>query len=190
MTLAKQRSSASRAPMRGFFVFWTAYRERMAMTAPTNSSGEPSIEVTTELARLDLDRVHHWLARKSYWAGEMPRSVFDRAVRGSLCFGALEQDATVGFARVISDRATFAYVSDVFVDPVRRGVGVSKAIMAAIVAHPELQDLRLWVLVTADAHGLYARHGFTPLAAPQRFMERRDGEIYQRMAAATGRPAS
>lgn len=88
----------------------------------------------------------------------------------------------IGFARVISDRATFAYVSDVFVDRERRGIGIGKRILAAIVAHPELQGLRLWLLATADAHGLYARHGFTALAAPQRYMERRDGEVYRRMA--------
>ena len=159
------------------------------MTAPLKTSSESSIEITTDLARIDLDRVHDWLARKSYWAGEMPRAVFDRSVRGSLCFGALEQNATVGFARVISDRATFAYLSDVFVDPARRGTGISKAMMSAIVAHPELQDLRLWVLVTSDAHGLYARHGFASLAAPQRYMERRDADVYQRLANAAGPPA-
>ena len=159
------------------------------MAASLKSNNESLIEITTELSRIDLDRVHDWLARKSYWAGEMPRAVFDRAVRGSLCFGAIEQDVTVGFARVISDRATFAYVSDVFVDPARRGTGVGKAIMAAVVARPELQDLRLWVLATADAHGLYARHGFTSLAAPQRYMERRDAEVYQRMANAAEGPA-
>ena len=159
------------------------------MATSLNCNTDSPIEITTDLARIDLDRVHDWLARKSYWAGEMPRAVFDRAVRNSICFGALQQNATVGFARVISDRATFAYLSDVFVDPARRGTGISKATMAAIVAHPELQDLRLWVLATADAHGLYARHGFTPLAAPQRYMERRDAEVYQRMANAGGRPA-
>ena len=158
------------------------------MTAFLKSNDETLIEITTELSRIDLDRVHDWLARKSYWAGEMPRAVFDRAVRGSLCFGAIEQGATVGFARVISDRATFAYVSDVFVDPARRSVGISKAIMGAIMVHPELQYLRLWVLATADAHGLYARHGFTSLAAPQRYMERRDAEVYKRMANAPGPP--
>jgi GNAT superfamily N-acetyltransferase len=139
------------------------------------------IEVTTDLKRIDLDRVHDWIARKSYWAGQMPRRVFDRAVRGSLCFGALERGATVGFCRVISDRATFAYVSDMFVDPCHRGKGVSKALMAAMMAHPDLQDLRRWVLVTGDAHGLYASFGFEALAAPERFMERRDPEVYQRM---------
>ena len=146
----------------------------------------PVLEITTDLFRMDLDRVHDWLARKSYWAGQMPRRVFDRALRGSLCFAAIKVDATVAFARVVSDRATFAYVSDVFVDPAHRGTGISKVVMAAVVAHPELQDLRLWVLATADAHGLYARYGFTPLAVPQRYMERRDSEVYARMAEAEG----
>jgi len=146
----------------------------------------PVLEITTDLSRMDLNRVHDWLARKSYWAGQMPRRVFDRAVRGSLCFAAIKMDATVAFARVVSDRATFAYVADVFVDPAHRGAGISKAVMAAVVAHPELQDLRLWVLATADAHGLYARYGFTPLAVPQRYMERRDAEVYARIAHAEG----
>jgi GNAT superfamily N-acetyltransferase len=151
----------------------------------------PLIEITTELSRIDLDRVHHWLARKSHWAGEMPRAVFERAVNGSLCFAALEGDVTVGFARVISDRATFAYVCDVFVDRQRRGMGIGKRIVAATLAHPALQDLRLCLLATADAHGLYARHGFTSLAQPQRYMERRDGEVYERLAnALEGRSAT
>lgn len=156
------------------------------MATSQSCNNASPIEITTELARIDLDRVHHWLARKSYWAGEMPRAVFDRAVRNSLCFGALEGCATFGFTRVISDRATFAYVSDVFVDPARRGTGISKALMAAVSAHPELQDLRLWVLATADAHGLYAKYGFNALGAPQRYMERRDAEVYQRLANAAG----
>src|SRR5262245_3293075 len=108
----------------------------------------PLLEITTHLSQMDLDRVHGWLARKSYWAGQMPRRVFDRALRGSLCFAAIKMGATVGFARVISDRATFAYVSALFVAPAHRGTGISKAVMAAVVAHPELQDLRLWVLAT------------------------------------------
>ena len=140
------------------------------------------IDITTDLARIDLDRVHAWIARKRHWTGSMPRGVFERAVRGSLCFAALERGATIGFCRVISDRATFAYLSDMFVDPARRGRGVSKAIMAVIMAHPELKALPLWLLVTADAQGLYARHGFCALGAPERYMERRDAEVYQRMA--------
>jgi GNAT superfamily N-acetyltransferase len=148
-----------------------------------NEAAAPLIEITNDLSRIDFDRVHAWLARKSYWAGQMPRSVFDRAINGSLCFGAIRDGTTVGFARVISDRAT-SYVSDVFVDPERRGVGIGKAIMSSIMRHPELEDLRLWLLVTADAHGLYARHGFKAPAKPERYMERRDPGVYQRMAEA------
>jgi GNAT superfamily N-acetyltransferase len=154
------------------------------MCCPAPNEAAPLIEITNDLSRMDLDRVHAWLARKSYWAGQMPRSVFDRAIDGSLCFGAIMNGTTVGFARAISDRATFAYISDVFVDPEHRGVGISKAIMRSIMHHPELQNLRLWVLVTADAHGLYARHGFNAPARPERYMERRDPDVYQRMAEA------
>jgi len=141
------------------------------------------IEYTTEPARIDLDRVHDWIARKSYWAGQMPRQVFDRAVHGSLCFAALKGGATVAFCRVITDRATFAYVSDVFVDPNHRGQGIGKGLMRAVMAHPNLQHLRRWLLVTADAHGLYAQHGFGALATPERFMERCDADVYARLAA-------
>jgi GNAT superfamily N-acetyltransferase len=154
------------------------------MCSCSPSEAAHPIEITNDLSRIDLGRVHAWLARKSYWAGQMPRSVFDRAVNGSLCFGAINAGATVGFARVISDRATFAYIADVFVDPERRGVGISKAIMSAIMRHPELQDLRVWLLVTSDAHGLYAQHGFQAPARPERIMERRDPDVYQRMAEA------
>src|SRR5262249_59784639 len=91
--------------------------------------------------------------------------------------------ARVGFCRVITDGATSAYVSDVFVDPTPRGRGIGRGLRAAVMAHPDLQALRRWVLVTADAHGLYARHGFEALTAPERFMERRDPDVYQRLSA-------
>jgi GNAT superfamily N-acetyltransferase len=159
----------------------------MAPSPDSSTASSCIVEITTDLSRIDLDRVHEWLARKSYWAGQMPRPVFDRAVATSLCFGALDNGATVGFARVISDRATFAYLSDVFVDPAHRGTGISKAMMAAVVAHPELQSLRLWLLATADAHGLYAQYGFVAPASPQRYMERRDPDVYARMALAAER---
>jgi GNAT superfamily N-acetyltransferase len=145
---------------------------------------QDNIAYTCELARIDLDRVHDWIARKSYWAGQMPRQVFDRAVAGSLCFGALKGGVTVGFCRVITDRATFAYLADVFVDPGERGQGIGKGLMRAVTAHPELQNLRRWLLVTADAHGLYAQQGFAALATPERFMERCDPNVYARLGAA------
>jgi N-acetylglutamate synthase-like GNAT family acetyltransferase len=174
--------TASRAPERGFFV--SVIPRDWTMSSSALNEAASLVEITNDLSRIDLDRVHGWLARKSYWAGKMPRSVLDRAVDGSLCFGAIKDGTTVGFARVISDRATFAYISDVFVAPEHRGAGISKTIMSSIMHHPELQDLRLWLLVTADAHGLYAQHGFNVATRPERLMERRDPEVYQRMAAA------
>lgn len=127
--------------------------------------------IDTDPARLDRAMIHRFLSGESYWAHGIPREVVDRAIAGSLCFGVYAPDGRqAGFARAITDRATFAYVGDVFVLPEFRGRGLSRALMAAIRAHPELQGLRRWLLVTRDAHGLYAGFGFTPLPAPERFM--------------------
>jgi GNAT superfamily N-acetyltransferase len=129
--------------------------------------------VSDERDRLDLDRVHFWLARESYWAKDIPRDLFERSVAGALCFGVYAPGgAQLGFARVITDRATFGYLGDVFVEPASRGRGLSTFLLDTIFAHPELQGFRRWNLVTGDAHALYARYGFAPLAAPERFMER------------------
>jgi GNAT superfamily N-acetyltransferase len=135
-------------------------------------SGAPEGEVTisTDPSRLDLDVVHGFLTG-SYWAAGIPREVVERAVWGSLCFGAYLGGQQAGFARVISDGATFAYVSDVFVLPSHRGRGVGKLLMAAIMAHPDLQGLRRWTLATRDAHGLYRQFGFSEPRHPERVME-------------------
>ncbi len=113
----------------------------------------------------------HGFLTGSYWAAGIPREVVERAVRGSLCFGAYLGSQQVGFARVISDGATFAYVSDVFVLSSHRGRGVGKLLMAAIMAHPGLQGLRRWTLATRDAHGLYRQFGFSAPRHPERVME-------------------
>jgi GNAT superfamily N-acetyltransferase len=126
--------------------------------------------VSTDPSRLDLDVIHGFLAG-SYWAAGISRDVVARAVSHSLCFGAFDGPHQVGFARVISDHATYAYVSDVFVLPSHRGRGIGKLIMAAIVAHPELQGLRRWTLFTRDAHGLYQQYGFGEPRHPERLME-------------------
>ena len=133
-------------------------------------------EISTE--RIDLDAVHAFLTN-SYWAAGIPREVVERSVRNSLCFSLFRGEAQVGFARVVTDRATFAYLADVYVLPEHRGRGLSKRLIQTILAHPELQDLRRWLLVTRDAHGLYAQFGFTPLNAPERFMQRHDPDIYK-----------
>lgn len=133
--------------------------------------------IDTDKSRLQLDTIHRFL-RQSYWAKDIPIDVLRRAIEGSLCFGVYDGDEQVGFARVISDYATFAYLADVFVLESHRGHGLASRLMNAVVSHPQLQGLRRWVLATRDAHGLYARFGFTPLAAPDRFMERHDPLVY------------
>ena len=135
-------------------------------------------EISDDPARLDLGVIHRYLSEESYWARRIPRELVARSMAHSLCLGAYAEGEQVGFARVVSDRATFAYLADVFILPAHRGRGLSKRLMAAITAHPELQGLRRWMLATADAHGLYRQHGFTALAKPERFMERRERIAY------------
>jgi GNAT superfamily N-acetyltransferase len=126
-------------------------------------------EISTDPARLDVALVHEFL-RASYWAEGRRRSVVERSIEHSLCFGGYHAGRQVAFARVVSDRAVFAYLMDVFVVPEFRGHGISKALMRAILDHPDLQNLRMFLLGTRDAHGLYERFGFRPLADPDRML--------------------
>jgi GNAT superfamily N-acetyltransferase len=139
-------------------------------------------EISADPARLDLDVIHRYLSEEAYWSPGVPREVVARAVANSLCFGIYANDgAQVGFARLVTDRATYAYVADVFVLTEHRGKGLSKRLMETIIAHPEVQGLRRWMLATRDAHELYARYGFTPVAKPDRLMERHDPDVYARL---------
>ena len=140
--------------------------------------------VSTDRARLDLDVVHGYLAR-SYWAAGVPREVVARSIANSLCFGLYEAPPSgaptqVGFARAITDRATYAYLADVFVLESHRGRGLGIWLMECVIAHPDLQGLRRWSLVTRDAHSLYSRFGFVTPPAPERYMEKVDPEVYRR----------
>lgn len=130
------------------------------------------LRISSDFADVDLDLVHGFLSRDAYWCRGIGRDRVERAARHSLCFSALLDGAQVGFARVVTDHATFGYLADVFVLPAFRGRGISQAMMAAILAHPELQGLRRFLLATSDAHGLYAKYDFAPIARPERFMER------------------
>lgn len=130
------------------------------------------LRISGDFADVDLDVVHGFLSRDAYWCRGITRDRVERAARHSLCFSALLDGAQVGFARVVTDRATFGYLADVFVLPAHRGQGISQAMMAAILAHPELQGLRRFLLATSDAHGLYAKYDFQPITRPERFMER------------------
>jgi len=134
--------------------------------------------VTTDRARLDRDVIVRFLA-SSYWAENISRSTVDKSIDNSLCFGLLEENRQIGFARVVTDSATFAYLADVFVLPEHRGAGLGKWLIECVVSHPELQGLRRWVLGTRDAHGLYRRFGFTPLKRPEIFMEIVNPDVYR-----------
>lgn len=135
--------------------------------------------ISTDPDRLDRPLIHEFLAA-SYWAKGIPRKTVDRSIEGALCFGLYEAGRQVGFARVITDRATFAYLADVFVLESHRGRGLAAWLMGTILAHPDLQGLRRWMLLTRDAHPLYRKVGFTELAHPERVMEKVDPGVYER----------
>ena len=140
-------------------------------------------EISDDPARIDADAAHAYLTR-SYWAAGIPKSVVERAIRGSLCFGVYHEGAQIGFARVVTDATTFAYLADVYILEPHRGQGLSKRLLAAIVAHPQLQCLRRFLLATRDAHGLYRQFGFDGLARPERLMEISNPDPYGPLAAA------
>ena len=139
-------------------------------------------DISTDPSRLRLDAIHAYLTR-SYWSPGIPKDVVARAIAHSLCFGVYQAQAQVGFARVITDRASFAYLADVYVLEEHRGQGLSKRLVAQVLAHPDLQGLRRVLLATADAHGLYAQFGFKALAAPDRMMEVRNSPAWLQVEA-------
>jgi GNAT superfamily N-acetyltransferase len=140
----------------------------------------PALRIDTDPARLDAALIHRFLSTQSYWARGIDAARVATSLRHSLCFGGYLGDAQVAFARVITDRATFANLVDVFVLPDHRGRGYGKQLMDAVIAHPDLQGLRRFTLATSDAHDLYAAYGFTALTRPQTMMERYAPDIYER----------
>jgi GNAT superfamily N-acetyltransferase len=133
--------------------------------------------ISTDPALLDVDAIHAYLSH-SYWAAGIPRDIVERSIRGSICFGLYTADRQVGFARVITDRATFAYLADVYVLEDYRGRGLSKWLMQVIMEYPDLRGLRRFMLVTRDAHGLYAQYGFQAIASPELHMEIARADVY------------
>lgn len=138
--------------------------------------------VSTDPSLLEIDRIHAFL-RKSYWAEGVPRDVVARSTENSIPFGLYDADHQVGFARAITDRTTFAYVADVYVETEHQRRGLGKLQMRAVMAHPDLQGLRRWMLATNDAHGLCRQCGFSELGHPQRWMEKHDRNVYKRAQA-------
>lgn len=134
-------------------------------------------EITSDVSRFDIGAIHAFLS-SSYWSPGIPRSTLERAISNSICLGILWREQQVGFARVVTDRATFAYLADVYVLPEHRGKGLAQQLMEVVVQHPELQGLRRMLLATRDAHGLYAKFGFKALASPDRMMEIHRPDVY------------
>jgi len=131
------------------------------------------VEISTDRSRLDVGYIHRYLSEQSYWAQGRSRAVVEKSIANSLCFGVYAGEQQVGFARVVTDYATFAWLCDVFIDATYQGQGLGKRLIEAVVAHPELQGLRNFILATRDAHELYRRYGgFDALASPANWMAR------------------
>ena len=139
---------------------------------------EKNITVSTNKNKLDLEMIHTFLSEQSYWAKGIPLNLFKKSIKNSICFGVYVGKKQVGFARVISDKSTFAYIADVFVLEEYRGHGYSSVLMQAITNHKKFQNFRRWMLVTADAHFLYAKFGFNVVTKPEKFMEKHIPNAY------------
>ncbi len=137
--------------------------------------------ITTDSTKMDVDLIHQYLSEESYWAMGIPKEIVERSVVNSLCFGVFCNEKQIGFARVVTDKATFAYLADVFILSPHRGKGLSKWLLEVIHAHPDLQTLRRWVLGTMDAHGLYEQFGWTRFTeeVSKRFMQKHNPDVYK-----------
>jgi GNAT superfamily N-acetyltransferase len=136
--------------------------------------------ISTDKGRLDVGYIHEYLSRQSYWAENIPQHVVKKSIEGSICFGIFVDNKQIGFARVITDTACFAYLADVFVDEQYRGLGLSKWLMEVILGHPDLQGLRRFLLATRDAHGLYEQFGFSVLSFPEKWMHIHNPDVYKK----------
>ncbi|HKP48021.1 MAG TPA: GNAT family N-acetyltransferase [Pyrinomonadaceae bacterium] len=136
-------------------------------------------QISTDRSKLDVPFIHKFLSTETYWASGRSIDVVKKSIENSFCFGIYQNKEQVGFARVVTDYATFAWVADVFLLPEHRGQGLAKWLMEIILGHPELQGFRRWVLATKDAHGLYAQFDFIPLHRPERWMERPDPSMQE-----------
>lgn len=134
--------------------------------------------ISTDKSKLDLKMVHRFLSEESYWSKNIPFEKVEKAAANSLTFGVYDGPVQIGYARVVSDYTSVAYLGDVFILPAYRGKGLSKWLLKIIMNCPELQGLRRWILLTADAHGLYKQFGWTEIASPERWMEIHDKEVY------------
>ena len=164
----------SRGPVRPSLA-WLILNDDMGL-----SMNVVGYEISTDRDRIDVDAVFHFLSEESYWCPGIPRDVVERSIDNSLCFGAYHGETQVGFARIVTDKATFALVADMFVLESHRGKGLSKWLMQEVISHPDLRGLRRLLLLTSDAHSLYAQFGFTEIGSAWRFMELLRTNVNQR----------
>jgi GNAT superfamily N-acetyltransferase len=143
------------------------------------NSQHGKFNISTDATLLNVDYIHKYLSTASYWAKGISKPTVENSIAHSLCFGVYHSGVQVGFARIVSDYATVAYLGDVFIDEAYRNLGLSKWLMETINTHPQLQGLRRWILLTADAHRLYEKFGWTQIASPDRWMERHFVNVYQ-----------
>jgi GNAT superfamily N-acetyltransferase len=136
--------------------------------------------ISTDKTKLDIDSIHKFLSTQAYWCLDIPKERVQTAIQNSLCFGVYENEKQIGFARIISDFSTVAYLGDVYIFEAYRGNGLSKWLMETIMGFPELQGLRRWILLTGDAHGLYRQFGWTDIADPSRWMELHNKNVYSK----------
>jgi GNAT superfamily N-acetyltransferase len=138
--------------------------------------------ISTDISKLDVNVIHQFLCYESYWAQGIPKNIVEKSIANSLCFGLFYKDVQIGFARLITDKATFAYVADVFILHEHRGKGLGKWLMRTMQSHPELQNLRRWLLTTKDAHTLYEQLGWQKPSADYsyRFMMRLNADVYKK----------
>ena len=153
----------------------------MKIDAEYNNLEKMGYTFICDNTEMDVDAIHQYLSEESYWAKGIPKEIVIKAIANSLCFGVFYNGSQIGFARLVTDKATFAYLADVYILKEYRGKGLSKWLMQVIHAHPDVQNLRAWVLRTRDAHTLYEQFGWTHLddAAVNGYMEKRNQDVYK-----------
>ena len=156
------------------------------MQQSIQSWNKQNILISTDKSLLDISKIHRFLSVEAYWSIGVPKSVVEKAISNSLCFGVYDQSESkkvqVGFARIVSDFASFAWLCDVYIEKSYRGMGLSKFLMTCVTAHPDLQNLRRLCLATKDAHSLYKQFGFKVTESPENWMEIKDNDIYKKLA--------
>lgn len=135
--------------------------------------------ITTDKDKMDIKEIHRYLSKESYWAKNIPFQRVEKSVENSFNFGVFKDDKQIGYAKIITDFSTIAYLGDVYILENYRGLGLSKWLMESIMSHPDLQGLRRWILLTADAHELYKKYNWTPISAPEKWMECVTKDVYK-----------